>query len=226
MFLLCVCVYGTGFFVQTAVRSFAAKGGEEYNPWEEINSEKKTLAPKIELEGEYAAYANTAFMQANSAKALDAVEADLSVMASVLEDKNTRQFFEDPSVSIEEKQTALDAVADEGKFNEVTAAVLALINDDGAIGNVADVSEAFTQLMAAQRGEVRATVTSAEPLSAADAKAVTAALNARLEKGQSLVLDQAVDPSIMGGLLVEFGNEFADLSVRSSVEDINQALRE
>lgn len=165
-------------------------------------------------------------MQGNKAGALDAVEKDLKIVANVLTDENTRQYFEDPSVSIADKQTALDAIAEEGKFHEISSGILSLVNEDGQIGNVGEVSESFGQLMSAQRGEVRATVTSAEPLSATDAKAVKAALEARLEKGQSLLLTQTVDPKILGGLLVEFGNVFADLSVRSSVEDINQALRE
>ena len=220
-----MCLFG-----QTAIRSFAAaKGGDgddEYNPWEDMNTDMKTFAPPIELSGSFAQYANTAFMQGNKAGSLDAIEKDLSLAARVLSDSNTKQFFLDPSVSIQEKQTAIDAIAEEGKFNDVSAAVLSLINDDGVVGNVGDVSEAFSELMRAQRGEVRATVTSAEKLSAADSKTVKAALTGRLAKGQTLVLEQVVDPNIMGGLLVEYGDEFADLSVRSSVEDINQALRD
>lgn len=124
-----------------------------------------------------------------------------------------------------DKQTALDAIAEEGKFDEVSGGVLAIVNEDGQIGNIGEVSSVFSQLMTAQRKEVRASVTSAEKLTAAEAKSVKAALTARLEKGHKLVLELKVNPDIMGGLLVECGNEFADISVRSSVEDINQALR-
>jgi ATP synthase F1 delta subunit len=219
--------------VQTAVRSFAAAtdgdGGadkDEYNPWNELNNARTTLGSPVHQEGEYAQYASTAFVHGNGAKALEAIQKDFAVVTGVLKDPATRQFFQDPSVSTKDKQSALDAITEEGKLHEISAAVLAILNDDGAVANIGEVSKAFGVLMSAHRGEVRATVTSAEPLSAADTKAVQTALRNRLKKGQTLVLEQLVDAQIMGGLLVELGNEFADLSVRSSVEDINQALRE
>ncbi len=191
-----------------------------------MNKARSLFGSPVELEGQYAQYANIAFVQGNGAKALEAIEKDLAVVTDVLADGPTRQFFSDPSVSAQQKQSALDAIAEEGKLHEITAAVLSILNDDGVVANVGEVNKAFGIFMSAQRGEVRATVTSAEPLAAPDAKVVQTALTNRLKKGQTLVLQQVVDPRIMGGLLVEFGNEFADLSVRSSVEDINQALRE
>lgn len=209
---------------RTAIRSFAA-GGDDSNPWEEMHAEMAALKPPIEIHGPYAGYANSAFVKGSDAKALDAIENDLKAVAALMDDAATVQYFKDPSVDVGEKQKAIDTLVKEGGLHEVSGAILSIVNDDNDMANIAAVSDDFGQLMAAHRGEVRATVTSAEPLGASDTKAVTAALTKRLKKGQKLVLEKAVDPKIMGGLLVEIGNEFADLSVRSSVEDINQALR-
>ena len=71
---------------------------------------------------------------------------------------------------------------------------------------------------------VVAVVTSADKLSKKDEDAVRKALTARLEKGQNLVMSTQVDPKIIGGLVVEFGDELADLSVSSTLEDIGEAL--
>ena len=148
------------------------------------------------MHGDVAQYANVAYLEANKAGVLETVEQELNTVATVLEDDNTRQYFNDPSVSVSDKQKALDAIADEAKFHEITGAVLALVNEDGAVSNVGEVSSAFGEIMSAHRGEVRATVTSADKLTKSDAKAIETALKKRLESGQTLVLTQQVGYTI------------------------------
>lgn len=65
-----------------------------------MNSDKSKLSPPIELHGDFVQYANTAFIHGNRDGSLDTIESNLQVVANLMEDQQTRQFFEDPSVSV------------------------------------------------------------------------------------------------------------------------------
>jgi len=135
-----------------------------------------------------------------------------------------RNFVQDPTALHKDKINALAVIGENYKFSEVTTGLLSVMVESGKLSQLDRVNEAFGKYMSAKRGEVVATVTSATDLSKKDEGAVRKALEARLKKGQKLVMQTSVDPKIIGGLIVEFGDELADLSVSTSLEDIGEAL--
>ena len=81
----------------------------------------------------------------------------------------------------------------------------------------------FGQLMKAKRGQVEATIISAEPLSKAQTDAVEKAMMAQMgAEGKTVMLTTKVDPSILGGLQVQIGDKFLDLSVSSKIDAISR----
>ena len=84
------------------------------------------------------------------------------------------------------------------------------------------LTQQFDRYMKAKRGQVDAKIISAEPLTAAQLKEVEAAMQSQVEKGKSVVLTAIIDPSIVGGLQVQIGDQFLDLSVKSRIEEISR----
>jgi F-type H+-transporting ATPase subunit O len=82
------------------------------------------------------------------------------------------------------------------------------------------VATTFSQLMKAKRGEVEAQIISASELSAAELKEVKAAMQSQVPKGKTVIIEAVTDPSIVGGLQVQIGDQFLDLSVKSRIEEI------
>jgi F-type H+-transporting ATPase subunit O len=78
--------------------------------------------------------------------------------------------------------------------------------------------------MKAARGEVDGRVISAEPLSKNQLTAITKAMQGNLEKGQKIMLEQEVDKTILGGLQVQVGDRFIDMSVSTQINDLHRAL--
>jgi len=76
--------------------------------------------------------------------------------------------------------------------------------------------------MNAKRGEVEATITSADPLTKAQLDAVTQAMKTQVAKGKKVVLSTQVDPTILGGLQIQIGDKFLDLSVGSKIDEISR----
>ena len=82
----------------------------------------------------------------------------------------------------------------------------------------------FSTLMKAHRKEVSATVTTAEPLDAAQLTSVKDSLKNFIKGDEKLVLDTAVDASILGGLTVRVGDKFVDLSIIKRINEIKRLL--
>jgi hypothetical protein len=81
--------------------------------------------------------------------------------------------------------------------------------------------------MAAHRGQLVVTVTSAEPLAAggAEMKRLEKALKgSKIAQGKDLKLVNRGNPGILGGLEVDFGEQTIDLSASSKVNKFNAAL--
>ena len=63
------------------------------------------------------------------------------------------------------------------------------------------VAGSYATLMAAHRGEVVCTVTTAKPLEASMQTEVEGALNGFLKANQKALINYAIDPSIVGGMV-------------------------
>ena len=82
---------------------------------------------------------------------------------------------------------------------------------------------AYEALRAEARGETTAQVTSAEPLSEAQAQALKDELKRLL--GRSISLTAAVDPAILGGLVVKAGSRMVDSSLRTKLNNLKTAMK-
>ena len=83
---------------------------------------------------------------------------------------------------------------------------------------IGSVTDNYVQLMKAKRGEVEATIISAEPLS----KDMSEAMKSQFPKGAKVVLKEMVNPTILGGLQIQIGDKFLDLSVTSRIDEASR----
>lgn len=94
------------------------------------------------------------------------------------------------------------------------------------MGEAEKVFTTFGSLMQAHRKQVMAKVTSAEPLPASELSQVKDSISKLLSPGESLQLEQKVDPAIIGGLVVEFGDKYIDLSIEKRIREMERLLKE
>ena len=100
-----------------------------------------------------------------------------------------------------------------------------VLGENGRLGNTPKIIDTFTQLMMASRGEVPAKITSAEKLTAAQLKTLTSSLD-NYSDGKKLLIEAEIDPAILGGLKVQIGDKFIDLSISSKIQKMNRVLNE
>ena len=73
-----------------------------------------------------------------------------------------------------------------------------------------------------QRGRTVATVTTATPLSSAQAERLSAALGKKY--GRDVALNAIIDPSVVGGLRVQIADDIIDGSISGRLADLRQRL--
>jgi F-type H+-transporting ATPase subunit delta len=169
-------------------------------------------------------YAQALFDLATDDKVLAAVEADLkSLKAALAESRDLKVLIGSPAFSAEDKGKGLAAIAKAAKFNTTTQKFLGLLAANGRANALGSVITGFEALAAKARGAVSAEVTTALPLSDAQAKGVAAALRQALGKDPEITT--RVDPALLGGIRVKVGSRLFDASLRSKLDSLKFALK-
>lgn len=101
-----------------------------------------------------------------------------------------------------------------------------MLAENGRLGRLQGVAKAFATLMSAHRGEVSAKVTTAKQLTAAQQKELEAVLQTFIKQGHKLQVETKVDPSIIGGMVVELGDRYIDLSIASKLKTYSNIVKE
>ncbi|KAF1327273.1 Atp synthase f1, delta subunit, partial [Globisporangium splendens] len=204
-------------------RNYAAAAGSKEVA--EIGGFGQMTQPKLQLFGLHARYANALYSVAAKQNVLEAVEKELlSIEETINKEPNFASFLKDPTIARASKKEDISKVMEQGKFSKPVAGLFEVLAENGRLPDALGVISTYKQLMGAYRGEVHAKVTSADPLSKAQLDQVKKALGARIEKGETLLLEAVVDPEILGGLKVQIGNYFIDLSLSTKIDKINSLL--
>ena len=103
---------------------------------------------------------------------------------------------------------------------------LDLLADNGRLGRLQGIAKSFGLIMSAHKGQVHAKVTTAKALNAQELKELQAVLQTFLKKGHSLLLETKVDASVIGGMVVELGDRYIDLSISSKLKTYSNIIKE
>merc|ERR1719295_823014 len=182
------------------------------------NRTQLVTAP-IQLFGIEGRYAHALFSAASKEKKLEAVEKELKdVQALLKQNPKLAEFLASPVVKRQEKQDVLQKVLTQQKASNITTNLFAAIAENGRVTKVSGILSAFGQIMSAYRGEVSCSVTTAKALDATSMKQLEAALQGFVKKGEKLQITTQVDPSIIGGMIVNIGDKFVDMSIATKIK--------
>ena len=169
-------------------------------------------------------YASALFELASENGKVTPVESDLATLAAALtESAELAGLTTNPQLSREAQGMAIAAVAKQLKLSPLTAQFLGVLAANRRLAKLPAIISAFKAIAAAQRGEVAATVTSAHPLSEDQLTALKTKLTAR--EGRTVMLTAAVDPDLLGGLVVTIGSQRIDASIRTRLNSLAQAMK-
>lgn len=169
-------------------------------------------------------YASALYELAAENKAVSAVEGDLEkIGAAILALPDLAALIRNPRLGRDAAAQAMVGIAGALALSPLTRNFLGVLAANRRLSALPDMVRAFAAIAASARGEVKAEVTSAHPLSDAQLKALGAKLKAR--EGKDVTLSATVDPAILGGLIVKIGSTQIDSSIRTRLNSLAQAMK-
>ncbi|KKF97346.1 ATP synthase subunit 5, mitochondrial [Ceratocystis fimbriata CBS 114723] len=179
------------------------------------------------LDGTYASALYTAAVKTSS---LDATAKAVASLDSLFaKDSKLGTVLSAPTLSDSDKSSIITELLKAAGTSDVTTKnFLDALAENNRLNLLEGALSKFSILMAAARGEVEMTVTSAQPLENKLLNRLESAVtkSAYVSKGQTLKVKNEVNPDILGGLIVEIGDKTIDLSVSAKVAKMNKLLTE
>jgi len=146
-----------------------------------------------------------------------------SVVQGLSQAREAAWVLTNPGYTQEHRRAAVDALAAALRLSPLVVNFLRLLADRRRIADLPAVARAYRELVDLQVGRVRATVTSAHPLSDGEVGRLREALAAMT--GRNIVLDARTDPALIGGVVAQVGTTQFDGSLRTQLEHLREELK-
>jgi len=156
-------------------------------------------------------YAKSLLDLAQQQGRLDAVKADIDgVMAVLRAHSELQAVLKNPLIGTAKKCNVLTGVFGE-KIDPVILAFFHILVKKGRAAILLDIAREFVREYNEAKGIVRASVTSAVPLSETNLSGLRARIAKQIEA--EVILSNPVDPGLIGGFVVRVGDRQIDASI-------------
>jgi F-type H+-transporting ATPase subunit delta len=167
----------------------------------------------------------TAFLDVVTAEKLDTAAIDIQLndfLATFNGSPELREFFVNPGIPAMKKVEFLDKLNTRLALRKELRNLIAVLINNGRIGQVNEVAAAWRRLLQEQLGIRPAEIVTARELGKDERNALVAEVGrlagARIEPSFKL------DPAILGGTVVRIGSTVYDGSVRGRLERLRETL--
>ncbi|MCM1329402.1 MAG: ATP synthase F1 subunit delta [Ruminococcus sp.] len=168
-------------------------------------------------------YSEAVFELAKEQGSTDEIKDELAALAVVFNDNpELGKLLSAPTVNMTEKLELVEKLF-KGKVSDTSYNLLCVVTEKGRARLVPSIAEDYKNRWYEMKNIAEVKVTSSVPLS----DGLRTKLKAKLEKvwGKSVILTETVDPEIMGGIVVNYGNTMMDGSVKTKLEAIQKQIK-
>jgi F-type H+-transporting ATPase subunit delta len=154
------------------------------------------------------------------------VEQIVSELESIIKDGFNRfpkleVAFASPRISEEEKDAMIGRIFG-GKVDQILLNFMKVLARRRRLGSLRAIQAAVSEMRDEQLGRLRVKVTSAQPLTDAQKKEITANLKSKF--GKEVVLIEKVDANLLGGIVLRVGDKVYDGSVQGKLQTLKRAV--
>lgn len=164
-------------------------------------------------------YARAVFELAEQDRTVAQWSERLAGLRELFGDPEVEAVLSNPTIPREKREKA---VADAHVLDGEGANLARLLIESGRIADAPEIEREFQRLADEAAGRVRATVTTAVALDPAERERVARELSKRLDK--EVRLDVVVDPRILGGMKLQYGDRLVDATVATRLEQLRRRL--
>lgn len=169
-------------------------------------------------------YATALFELAIAADALITYEEEVrTIVQAIKETPDFMAVLQDCKVGMGEKISLVESIFD-GKVQDSIVGLMVLMIRKSRSAHILDTLEAFLNMVKAEQGIIKATVTSAIALSAAQLEQIQTKLESSTKS--KIELETIIDESIIAGLIIRVEDKVVDASIRGEMQALKKQLSE
>jgi len=166
-------------------------------------------------------YARALFEAAEEAGRLESVAGDLAGLAGVLDEvPELRAFLRNPQIEPAGKATVLEEIS--VGADELVRNFVRLAAEKGRAGELAEMNAELEALVARAQNRLAVELTTSYELTDDAARSIVETIEKA--SGRSVDATRSVDPSLIGGIVLQVGSYRADGSVRGRLERLRHEL--
>jgi len=165
-------------------------------------------------------YARAVFELAQQDGDIQRWEHRLARIRELFGDREVAAVLTNPTIQTEQRESLITGsphVLDQEATN-----LARLLIESGRVGDAGEIADDFERMADEAAGRVRATLTTAIDLEERDRDRVARELSKRLDK--EVRLEVVVDPRILGGLKLQYGDRVVDASVATRLQQLRRRL--
>ncbi len=169
-------------------------------------------------------YAAALYDLADEEGSLDQTVDQASELARLIDgNADFQRLLNSPLIDVKQATDAAREVLQTKGFSPTIIRFVSVIAGNRRLNRLRSILSAFAQLVASKRGVVTAHVATARGLSLPQREAVRARL---IEAGYGNVnIEEQVDPSLLGGLVLRIGARLYDSSIKSRLQRLQFAMK-
>jgi len=166
-------------------------------------------------------YARALFQAARDEAKLDEVASELAALATAVDEvPELRSFLRNPQVEPAEKAVVLDEIS--SGADALVRNFVRLVAEKGRAGELVEMNAELDALVAQAQNRLALELTTAHELSDEEARSIVETIEKA--SGRTVEATRSVDPSLVGGIVLQVGSFRADGSVRGRLERLRQEL--
>jgi F-type H+-transporting ATPase subunit O len=177
--------------------------------------------------GTFGRYAMALYSAASKQGLLDAVTEDVTAMQKM---QNSTEAFDtflrNPTLPRSAKIATLSEVSVKAGFSSTFSNFLSVVAENGRTAEADKILKLFSDMIASTKGEVVLKVTSTVPLSEWELALLKKNIQSRFFEGAAaeFTVETALDETLLGGLTVQIGDRFMDLSTRTELRKLTEVI--
>ena len=166
-------------------------------------------------------YARALYEAAQAQGRVDVARDEVAQVADALEAaRELEAFLANPQLSPEAKADVLEAVM--SGADPVVRNFVRVVAEKGRAGQLRAIADEFEAIVDAEQGRLKVELTTAYALAEDEARAIVAKIEQ--SSGRTVEATRAVDPGLIGGMILQAGSLRVDASVRGRLERLRHDL--
>jgi F-type H+-transporting ATPase subunit delta len=167
-------------------------------------------------------YTRALFQLARDAGQEEAIGRQVDEFFAAYSGSDLQTVLTNPAFDVASRKRVLIQVGNTQQLSVLTIHFLSLLLERDRLGHLPGIVSCYRRLLNEAKGRVEAKVVSAAALDSALAERVRAQLKGM--SGKDVVMKQEVDPSLLGGMMVELEGKVYDGSIRTQLDKMKQRI--